>query len=121
MQGEVFGGHSLLPLSVLPISLSFQARKRSWGQFFVRRAITITVATFGFKKDKVVGRERPRSAAEYAGNTRHCEDAVALPIVVAIEGLSSSLLQRGQILTALLITPNEALERGLPKKMRRSI
>ena len=57
-------------------------------QFFVRRAITITVASFGFQTDKVVGQERPRSAAEYAGNTRHCEDAVALPIVVAIDGSS---------------------------------
>jgi hypothetical protein len=47
---------------------------------FYTGTFTATMLKFGFQTDKQVGRERPRSATERSGNTRHCEDAVALPI-----------------------------------------
>ncbi|MDA0348344.1 MAG: hypothetical protein O3C20_13175 [Verrucomicrobia bacterium] len=47
-----------------------------------------------FPTDKQVGRVRPRTAAERPRNTRHCEDAVALPISSSIKiGLSRSIGQ----------------------------
>jgi hypothetical protein len=38
-----------------------------------------------FQTDEEVGQERPRSAAVRSRNTRHCEDAVALPVQVRAE------------------------------------
>lgn len=69
---------------------------------FFRVAIPTIVRVFGFWTYKKVGRERPRSAAECSGNTRHSEDAVALPIVVAVDDpqiIFSSMEGSGNIRT----------------------